>query len=116
MRLAFRASEGNRVADRVRLPFTLDLIAKCVALTLNADLIVDRFTAVALKMGVGCLFRKCEYVKSPGTDHHLRTTDVDFVVELSPGVMAFVSASRSRSASCSPPRGRVILAQRGERL
>jgi hypothetical protein len=84
------------VADRVRLPFTLDLIAKCVALTLNDALIMDRFTAVALKMGVGCLFRKCEYIKSPGTDHHLRTMDVDFVMERSPGVMSFVKAHHAR--------------------
>jgi hypothetical protein len=96
MRLAFRAAEGNRVADRVRLPFTLDLIAKCVALTLNDALVMDRFTAVALKMGVGCLFRKCEYIKSPGTDHHLRTMDVDFVMERSPGVMTFVKAHHAR--------------------
>ena len=68
-RLALRASQGNRVAGRVCLPFTLDLIAKCVTLTLNPDLVIDRFTAVALKMGVGCLFRKCECIKSPGTDH-----------------------------------------------
>ena len=55
MRLAFRAAEGNRVADRVRLPFTLDLIAKCTSLTLNAALVMDRFTAVALKMAwVAC--------------------------------------------------------------
>ena len=96
MRLAFRASEGNRVADRVRLPFTLDLIAKCVTLTLNADLVIDRFTAVALKMGVGCLFRKCKYIKSPGTDHRLRTMDVDFVMERSPGAVTFVTDHHTR--------------------
>ena len=28
--LAFRTTTGNKVADRVTLPFTLDLIEKCV--------------------------------------------------------------------------------------
>ena len=80
MRLAFRAADGNKVADRVRLPFTLDLIEQCVTFALNKALLVDRFTAVALKMGVGCLFRKCEYIKCADTDHHLRARDVEFVM------------------------------------
>jgi len=117
MRLAFRASEGNRVADRVRLLFTLDLIAKCVTLTLNADLVIDRFTVLALKMGVGCLFRKCKYVKSPGDGpsppHHgcgLRDGLLTWRSHLRQG------PSRSRLASPSPPRSHIIRAQREERL
>ena len=82
------------MADRVRLLFTLDLIAKCVTLTLNADLVIDRFTALALKMGVGCLFRKCKYVKSPGDGP--RTMDVDFVMDRSPGAVTCVKAHHAR--------------------
>ena len=99
MRLAFRAADGNKVADRVRLPFTLDLIEQCVTFALNKALLVDRFTAVALKMGVGCLFRKCEYIKCADTDHHLRARDVEFVMEWPPGTTTFVPAPAARDLS-----------------
>ena len=60
MMLSFRATSGNLVADRVILPFTLDLITDCIAVDLSRFLVMDQFTAMALKLGLGCLFRKCE--------------------------------------------------------
>jgi hypothetical protein len=64
MMLAFRAGDGNKVADRVRLPFTLDLIAKCMSEVLGSHSRMDKFTALALKLGIGCMFRKGECIKT----------------------------------------------------
>ncbi len=58
MMLSFWALEGNKVADRALLPFTLDLIAQCMTHILSRHCRMDCVTAMVLKLGIGCLFRK----------------------------------------------------------
>lgn len=96
MMLSFRALEGNKMAYRAILPFTLDLIAQCVTHILSRHCLMDSFTAMALKLGIGCLFRKGEYIKTRTADHHLRAMDVTFGLELTAGSIAFMSAHRAR--------------------
>jgi hypothetical protein len=108
MMLSFRATSGNLVADRVILPFTLDLITDCIAVDLSRFLVMDQFTAMALKLGLGCLFRKCEYIRTRRTDHHLRAMDVTFVLELVPGRSSFVTAHQARDLAISALRDIVI--------
>ena len=43
-------------------------------------------------MDNGFIFRKCEYIKTKGTDHHLRAMDVTFVFRLTPDTEVFVLA------------------------
>ena len=93
MRLAFRTQHGNTVADRQRLPFTMDLIVFCITTMLAPRLFVmDHFTELAFLMGIGFIFRKCEYIKCAQTDHHLRAMDVTFVFRLMSGEDVFVLA------------------------
>jgi len=108
MMLAFRATSGNQVADRVILPFTLDLIVDCIAVELSQFIVMDRFTAMALKLGLGCLFRKCEYIRTRKTNHHLRAMDVTFVLELTPGRSSFVAAHQARDLAISALREVII--------
>ena len=97
MMLAFRTTEGNKVADRVTLPFTLDLIDKCIREVLVPSLFIkDYFTKIVLELGIGCIFRKCEYIKCRETDHHLRTMDVTFVFHLKDGSVIFLLAHLAR--------------------
>jgi len=104
MLLAFRAADGNKVADRVTLPFTLDLIGQCLTCVLSRYSLMDRFTAMAIKLGIGCLFRKGEYIKTKTADHHLRARDVWFGMELTPGSIAFVVAYLARDLAASSLR------------
>ena len=53
---------------------------------------MDQFTKLALEMGIGFIFRKCEHIKTKGTDHHLRAMDVTFVFSLTPDTEVFVLA------------------------
>ena len=92
MLLQFRAQAGNKVADRKRLPFTLHLIQVCIMQALDLRLTMDQLTKLALEMGIGFIFRKCEYIKTKGTDHHLRAMDVTFVFRLTPDMKVFVLA------------------------
>jgi hypothetical protein len=60
---------------------------------------MDQFTALALKLGLGCLFRKCEYIRTRKTDYHLRAMDVTFVLELTSGRLSFLAAHLARDAA-----------------
>ena len=108
MMLSFRATSGNLVADRVVLPFTLDLIAECIAVELSRFIVMDQFTAMALKLGLGCLFRKCEYIRTRKTDHHLRAMDVTFVLELTPGRFSFLAAHLARDVAIDSMREVIV--------
>jgi len=108
MLLAFRAADGNKVADRVTLPFTLDLIGQCLTCVLSRYSLMDRFTAMAIKLGIGCLFRKGEYIKTKTADHHLRARDIWFGMELVPGSITFVVAYLARDLAVSLLREVII--------
>ena len=108
MMLAFRALEGNKVADRVTLPFTLDLVVQCLTNVLSRFSRMDTFTAMALKLGIGCLFRKGEYIKTRTADHHLRAMDVTFGMDDASGGIAFVTAHLARDLALASLREVII--------
>ena len=98
MLLSFRVQQGNAVADRQHLPFTLDLIQECITHVLKLTQPMDICCKMALFLGIGLVARKCEYILTRGTDHHLRVQDVEFVMRspVDTNHVDFISAMGAR--------------------
>lgn len=76
----WRAVEGNKAADRLTLPFGVDMIEYMFQKTFPNYLtgpLIEHAVCVATMTGYSCIARQCEYLYTPASKnpHHLRVKD-----------------------------------------
>ena len=97
MNNVWRALEGNKVADRVSMPFNVQMIQYMANVEYPdhcVDDLINHATVVATKCGYLILGRPSEYLLTPLSDHHIRGCDVKWILIIN-GVQSIIDASQA---------------------